>query len=95
VPRLGNEPVLDVCTRLDIPFLPWFPPWNEEPAPPGTPLARIAARHGAKPAQLGLAWLLARSPMMVPLPGGSDPVAFEEDLAALAIELDPDEVRAV
>jgi aryl-alcohol dehydrogenase-like predicted oxidoreductase len=88
-----HEPVLDACTRLEIPFLPWFPPWHDEAAPAASPLARVAERHGAKPAQVGLAWLLARSPLTVPLPGGTDPAAFEEDLEALAIELDPEEMR--
>ena len=88
-----NEPVLDACTRLGIPFLPWFPPWNQEAAPAGSALARIAERHRARPAQVGLAWLLARSPLILPLPGSPDPAAYEEDLAALAIELDADEVR--
>jgi pyridoxine 4-dehydrogenase len=89
----ANDPVLDFCTREGIAFLPWFPPGSVDGAPPGSALARISSRHSARPAQVALAWLLARSPMIVPLPGTTDPVRYEEALAALSLSLDDGEIR--
>ncbi len=88
-----NEPVLDACARLGIAFLPWFPPWHGEAAAPGSPLEEISRRHAAQPAQIGLAWLLARAPVALPLPGADHPSVYETDLKALRIELTSDEVE--
>ena len=89
----ANDPVLDACTKDGMAFLAWFPPSNDLAADPASALARIAARHNALPAQIALAWLLARSPILVPLPGTVDPAWFAEDLAAFDIALDDDEIR--
>lgn len=89
----ANDPVLDVCTHAGIAFLPWFPPSNDASARPGTALARIAEQQAVRPAQVALAWLLARSPNVVPLPGTVNPDWFEEDLAALDITLIVKEVQ--
>jgi diketogulonate reductase-like aldo/keto reductase len=65
----ANEPVLDYCQRDGIRFIPWFPITTGRLAKPGGPLQRIADEHGATPAQLALAWLLHRSPVVLPIPG--------------------------
>jgi pyridoxine 4-dehydrogenase len=90
-----NEPVLDACERDGIAFLPWFPPAPDLTAQPRSALERVARAHDARPAQVALAWLLARSPVALPLPGTPDPAAYEQDLAALELALDPVEVAAL
>ncbi len=82
-----NDAVIDACANDRIAFLPWGPPANDLAARPGSPLARVASEQAARPAQIALAWLLARSPNVVALPGTTDRDWFEEDLAALDLEL--------
>ena len=89
----SNEPVVDACSMEGIPFLAWFPPSNDLQAEPGSALARFASQYAVRPAQIGLAWLLARSPILVPLPGSVHPDWFAEDLAAFEIALTADELR--
>ena len=62
---------------------------------PGSPLARIAERHEATPAQIALAWLLHRSPAMLPIPGTFSIAHFEENLGAASIRLDAEELRTL
>ena len=81
------EPVLDVCEADGIAFIPWFPLAAGPLAAPDGPLQRIAAEHHASPSQLALAWLLKRSPVMVPIPGTSRVAHLEENVAAARIEL--------
>ncbi|SRX81668.1 aldo/keto reductase [Mycolicibacterium parafortuitum] len=81
------EPVLDVCEADGIAFIPWFPLAAGPLAAPDGPLQRIAAEHDASPSQLALAWLLKRSPVMVPIPGTSRVAHLEENVAAARIEL--------
>jgi pyridoxine 4-dehydrogenase len=83
-----SEDVLDYCTREEIGFLPWFPLATGNLARPGGTLTRIAERLGAKPAQVALAWLLRKSPVMLPIPGTSKVKHLEENTAAALIELD-------
>ena len=90
-----NEAVLKACAEAGIAFLAWFPPADGLAAAPDSALARVAGAHGARPAQVALAWLIARSPTLVPLPGTTDPAAYERDLAALALALEPAEVEAL
>jgi pyridoxine 4-dehydrogenase len=87
------EDVLDVCERDGIGFIPWFPLNTGKLAGEGGPLTEIAERHGSSPAQLALAWLLHRSPVMLPIPGTSSVDHLEDNVAAAAIELSGDEVR--
>jgi aryl-alcohol dehydrogenase-like predicted oxidoreductase len=61
---------------------------------PGTPLGEAAERHDATPGQLALAWLLHRSPAMLPIPGTSKASHLEENVAAAALELDPEDLAA-
>jgi pyridoxine 4-dehydrogenase len=88
----SNDPVLELCSRVGIPFLAWFPPTNDLVVQQGSALAAVAAARNVRPAQIALAWLLARSPAVVPLPGTTKPEWFEQDLEALQIELTAAEV---
>jgi aryl-alcohol dehydrogenase-like predicted oxidoreductase len=83
-----SEDVLDYCTRENIGFIPWFPLATGDLAKPGGPLARVAERLGARPAQVAIAWLLRKSPAMLPIPGTSKVEHLEENTAAALLELD-------
>ncbi len=91
----SSEDVLDVCTEAGIGFIPWFPIAVGELARPGGPLDEISSRHGASPGQLALAWLLRRSPVVLPIPGTSSVGHLEENVAAAGIELTDDEFTAL
>jgi aryl-alcohol dehydrogenase-like predicted oxidoreductase len=82
-----SEEVLDYCTAEGIGFIPWFPIAAGELAAPGGPVDSIASATGATPAQVALAWLLARSPVMLPIPGTSSVAHLEENLAAATVSL--------
>jgi pyridoxine 4-dehydrogenase len=84
----GSENVLEHCTREEIGFIPWFPLATGNLAQEGSPLARAAERLGATPAQVAIAWLLAKSPVMMPIAGTSKVDHLEENVAAAALELD-------
>jgi aryl-alcohol dehydrogenase-like predicted oxidoreductase len=90
-----SEDVLDHCEGEGIGFIPWFPLAVGRLAEPGGPLDRIAAAHDATPGQVALAWLLARSPVMLPIPGTSSVEHLEENLAAARLELSDDELREI
>ncbi|WP_459801768.1 aldo/keto reductase [Herbidospora sp. RD11066] len=79
-----HEPVLDACEKAGIAFLPWRPVLRGVTDPA---VAEVAADIGATPAQTSLAWLLARSPVMLPIPGTSKIAHLEENVAAGAIRL--------
>ena len=85
-----NEDVLDRCEELGVGFIPWRPVSGG--AVEAGPVKEIADRHDASPAQVALAWLLARSPVMLPIPGTSSVEHLEENVAAAAIELSEEEV---
>jgi pyridoxine 4-dehydrogenase len=89
------EEVLEACERDGLGFIPWFPLETGRLAEPGGPLAKAAERRGATAAQLALAWLLYRSPAMLPIPGTSKVAHLEENMAAAEIELTDDEVREI
>jgi pyridoxine 4-dehydrogenase len=88
-----SEGVLEACEREGIGFIPWFPLAIGELARPGGPIDDLARRHDAAPGQLALAWLLARSPVMLPIPGTGSVEHLEENMLAESIELDRDEVE--
>jgi len=88
-----SEDVLDTCEREGIGFIPWYPLAIGDLARPGGPLDELAASHDATPGQIALAWLLARSDVMLPIPGTSSEEHFEENLGAQDIELDADELE--
>jgi pyridoxine 4-dehydrogenase len=91
----GSEDVLDFCEREGIGFIPWFPLATGDLARPGGPLDEIAARHDASPGQVALAWLLWRSPVMLPIPGTSSVKHLEENVAAASLDLDEEELAAL
>ena len=89
------EAVLDACTAHGIAFLPFFPLAVGALTKPGSAFAAAAQRHGTTPAQIALAWLLARSPIMLPIPGTSRQEHLEENWAARAIALSDEEVQSI
>ena len=82
-----HESVLEHAEREKMAFLPWYPLGAGAALRPGSPLARVAARRHATPAQVALAWLLRRSPVMLPIPGTSSVKHLEENVAAALLEL--------
>jgi pyridoxine 4-dehydrogenase len=87
-----SQDVLERCEQLGMVFLPWAPFSAGELAEPGGPLDRIGRAHDATPGQIALAWLLARSAAMVPIPGTSSVAHLEENLGAVEIKLSEDEL---
>jgi pyridoxine 4-dehydrogenase len=87
-----SEGVLEACERRGIGFIPWFPLATGSLARPGGPLDRAADRHRATPAQVALAWLLSRSPVVLPIPGTGSVEHLEENVAAARVRLDEDDV---
>ncbi len=90
-----SEAVLRACEREGIAFIPWLPLAAGRLARPGGTLDGIRARHRATLAQAALAWLLAKSPVMLPIPGTSSVEHLEENVAAAALHLTDEEVRAL
>ena len=88
----SSESMVDLCEQETITFLPWAPITQAGGSPAVTEAAR---RHGATPRQILLAWLLARSPSMLPIPGTGSPRHAEENVAAAGIELSAEEVDAI
>jgi pyridoxine 4-dehydrogenase len=91
----SSDALVDVCAGAGIAFIPFYPLAKGRLARPDSPLARIAARHNATPGQIALAWLLHRSPAMLPIPGTSSLAHFEENLGAMSIRLSAEEVQAL
>ena len=87
----ASEAALDHCTKKGIGFIPWFPLNAGELAHEGSALDAIAAKHKASPGQIALAWLLKRSPVMLPIPGTGKVAHLEENVGAAAIKLTDDE----
>jgi aryl-alcohol dehydrogenase-like predicted oxidoreductase len=87
------EPVVEYCERDGIGFIPWFPMATGALARGDGPLQRMTDHLGATSAQLALAWLLARSPVILPIPGTSSVAHLEENVGAALIELTPDQLR--
>jgi aryl-alcohol dehydrogenase-like predicted oxidoreductase len=88
----GSESMVDTSELEQIAFLPWAPIQQADSNPA---VAEAAKRHDASPRQIVLAWLLARSPQMLPIPGTGSPEHAEANVAAASIELSPDEVTAI
>jgi aryl-alcohol dehydrogenase-like predicted oxidoreductase len=87
----GHEDVLDFCEREGLGFIPWFPLATGGLARPGGPLEEISSRQGVAPSQVALAWLLRRSPVMLPIPGTSSTEHLEENVAAAGLRLEEGE----
>ncbi len=91
--RRDSEDVLDYCEVEGIGFIPWYPLAAGTLAQPGTVLDAVAERHGATYAQVALAWLLAKSPVMLPIPGTGKVAHLEENVAAVQVALTEQEVK--
>jgi len=91
----GSEDVLDYCTEHGIGFIPWFPLAAGDLASPGSVLDSIAKRYNAAPSQVALAWILKRSPVMLPIPGTSKVAHLEENVAGVSIELSDEDFRTL
>jgi pyridoxine 4-dehydrogenase len=87
----SHEDVLDYCEREGLGFIPWFPLATGKLVRDDGPLAAASKRHGSSPSQLALAWLLRRSPVMLPIPGTSSVAHLEDNCAAATIELSDQE----
>jgi pyridoxine 4-dehydrogenase len=83
----SSEDVLNYCEQQGIGFIPWFPLASGSLARPGSVLETISKRHGATPSQIALAWLLRRSPVMLPIPGTGKVKHLEENVAAAGVTL--------
>ena len=84
----GSEDVLEYCEKEKMGFIPWFPLAAGRVSGPESPISRMAARWQATPSQLALVWLLARSPVMLPIPGTSRVEHLEENVAAAELKID-------
>jgi len=91
----SSDGLVDICADAGITFISFYPLAKGRLAGPGSPLARIAERHDATPAQIALAWLLHRSPAILPIPGTSSIAHFEENLRAASIRLSAEELRTL
>ena len=91
----SSEELLDYSATHGIGFIPWFPLATGELAKPGGPLDTLAERRGASPSQLALAWLLHRSPVMLPIPGTSSVAHLDDNVAAAEITLSDSEYAAL
>ncbi|OBF18042.1 oxidoreductase [Mycobacterium kubicae] len=91
----GAEKLVDAATEQGIGFIPWFPLAAGPLAAPDGPLHQIAENHDASPSQLALAWLLKRSPVMLPIPGTSSVKHLEENVAAAEITLSDEEFDTI
>jgi pyridoxine 4-dehydrogenase len=90
-----HEAVLDYCEREGLGFLPYCPIATGQLAAPVGPLAMVARQAGASPVQLALAWMLRRSPVMLPIPGTGSVAHLEENVAAAQVELTDEQFRAL
>jgi pyridoxine 4-dehydrogenase len=89
------EEVLDACEDADIGFIPWYPLATGDLARPGGALDEVANAHHATPGQVALAWLLARSPVMLPIPGTASVEHLEENVAAAELQLSDADLEGV
>jgi pyridoxine 4-dehydrogenase len=88
----SSEEMIDLCEQEDLVFLPWAP---IQQARSNSAIGEAAARHGADDRQIGLAWLLARSPQILPIPGTGTVAHLDANVAAASIHLSPEEVAAI
>lgn len=91
----SSEAVLDYCETSGIAFIPWFPIQTGALAKDDGKLAKLAAELGATPVQVALAWLLKRSPVMLPIPGTKSVAHLEENLGAVSVELSKDDFQSL
>lgn len=90
----GSEALVEAAGRDGFAFIPWAPVGGQRPGE-GRALAAVAGRHGVSPVQVALAWQLARSPQVLPIPGTSSVAHLEQNVAAAALVLDAEDVEAL
>jgi pyridoxine 4-dehydrogenase len=90
-----HEDVLEYCEKNNLAFIPWFPVAAGKLAQPGGKLDQLAKKHKATVSQISLAWLLHRSPVMLPIPGTSSVAHLEENLKAAEIKLSKAEMQEI
>jgi pyridoxine 4-dehydrogenase len=91
----SSADVLDYCSAEGLGFIPWFPMAAGALAHPGGPVDAIARELGTSPSQVALAWLLHRSPVMLPIPGTKSVDHLEENCGAATLELSPDQMASL
>ena len=91
----SSDGLIDICATAGIVFIPFYPLAKGRLARSDSPVARIAERYHATPGQIALAWLLHRSPVMLPIPGTSSLAHFEENLGAASIRLTTEEFQTL
>jgi pyridoxine 4-dehydrogenase len=89
----GSEDVLNYCQKNDIAFIPWFPLAAGKLSGPDSAIAHLAKQWNASPSQVALAWLLARSPVILPIPGTSSVKHLEENVAAAGLQIDANKLQ--
>jgi pyridoxine 4-dehydrogenase len=89
----GSEDVLEYCEKEKMGFIPWFPLAAGRVSGADSPISRVAAKLKATPSQLALAWLLARSPVILPIPGTSRVEHLEENVTAAGLKIDASEMQ--
>ncbi len=89
----GSEDVLEHFEKEKIGFIPWFPLAAGQVSRADSPIRRVAARWKATPSQVALAWLLSRSPVMLPIPGTSSVAHLEENVAAAGLKIDENRMQ--
>jgi aryl-alcohol dehydrogenase-like predicted oxidoreductase len=90
----GSDALVEAAERDGFAFIPWAPVGGQQPGE-GRALAAVAGRHGVSPVQVALAWQLARSPQVLPIPGTSSVAHLEQNVAAAALVLDAEDVEAL
>ena len=91
----GSEKVLDHCEAHNIGFIPWFPLAAGDLAKPGTTMDKVVHKANATPSQIALAWVLKRSPVMLPIPGTGNADHLADNVAAAGIELSDEDFKAL
>jgi aryl-alcohol dehydrogenase-like predicted oxidoreductase len=91
----SSEDVVDYCEREGLGFIPWFPIASGKLAQPGGPVDEVVHATGASPSQVALAWLLARSSVMLPIPGTKSVAHLEDNCAAATLTLSDEQVAAL
>lgn len=89
----GAEDVLEYCEKENMGFIPWFPLAAGQLSSGDSPIRRVAERLKATPSQIALAWLLSRSPVMLPIPGTSSVKHLEENVAAAGLKIDESKMQ--
>ena len=89
----GSEDVLEYCEKEKIGFIPWFPLAAGKLSGADSPIGRLAAKWKTTPSQVALAWLLSRSPVLLPIPGTSSVEHLEENVAAAGLKIDENQMR--